>query len=283
MRECLQTYAGFYRAPRDIDETIALVGLQEKSDTLGAQLCGRQRRPLDVALAQIGDPDLTFLDEPTTGFDPSSRRAAWQVVAGLRSLGKTTLLTTHDMDDAEYLADRIAVIANGHIIAGGAPRTLGGREHMTTAISFTHPGGVATRDLPPGVRPLAEPRADGSIVLHTESPLVHLPDARRLGPAPGIRPARPGRPPTLPRRRLPVPDRLEHRKGHPMIISRLYRRLHARPSTQPQKRTASTTTQQGGAKGTATMALHLFGTTCARSSATAKHGSSPSPCPCSSW
>ena len=167
-------YAGFYRAPRDIDETIALVGLQEKSDTLGAQLSGRQRRRLDVALALIGDPDLIFLDEPTTGFDPSARRAAWQVIAGLRSLGKTILLTTHYMDDAEYLADRIAVIANGHIIARGTPRTLGGREHMTTAISFTHPDGVATRDLPPGIRPLAEPRADGSIVLRTESPLVHL-------------------------------------------------------------------------------------------------------------
>jgi len=167
-------YAGFYRAPRDIDETIALVGLQEKSDTLGAQLSGRQRRRLDVALAQIGDPNLIFLDEPTTGFDPSARRAAWQVIAGLRSLGKTILLTTRYMDDAEYLADRIAVIANGHIIARGTPRTLGGREHMTTAISFTHPDGVATRDLPPGIRPLAEPRADGSIVLRTESPLVHL-------------------------------------------------------------------------------------------------------------
>jgi ABC-2 type transport system ATP-binding protein len=174
VRECLQMYAGFYRAPRDIDETIALVGLQEKADTLGTQLSGGQRRRLDVALALIGDPDLIFLDEPTTGFDPSARRAAWEVIAGLRSLGKTILLTTHYMDEAEYLADRIAVIANGHIVARGTPRTLGGREHMTTAISFTQPDGVATRDLPPGIRPLAEPRADGSIVLHTESPLVHL-------------------------------------------------------------------------------------------------------------
>jgi ABC-2 type transport system ATP-binding protein len=174
VRECLQLYAGFYRAPRDIDATIALVGLDGKTDTLGAQLSGGQRRRLDVALALIGDPELIFLDEPTTGFDPSARRAAWEVIAGLRGLGKTIFLTTHYMDEAEYLADRIAVIAAGHIVAEGTPRTLGGREHMATAISFTLPAGVATRDLPPGVRPLAALTPDGSIVVHSESPLVHL-------------------------------------------------------------------------------------------------------------
>jgi ABC-2 type transport system ATP-binding protein len=174
VRECLQLYAGFYRAPRDIDETIALVGLEGKTDTLGAQLSGGQRRRLDVALALIGDPELIFLDEPTTGFDPSARRAAWEVIAGLRGLGKTIFLTTHYMDEAEYLADRIAVIAAGHIVAEGAPRTLGGREHMATAIRFILPAGLATRDLPPGLRPLAASTPDGSIVVHSESPLVHL-------------------------------------------------------------------------------------------------------------
>jgi ABC-2 type transport system ATP-binding protein len=174
VRECLAMYAGFYRAPRDIDETIALAGLTEKAGALGTRLSGGQRRRLDFALALIGDPELIFLDEPTTGFDPSARRAAREVVAGLRQLGKTVFLTTHDMDEAEYLADRIAVLSAGHIVAEGTPQTLGGRDHMTTAISFTLPDGLAARDLPDGLRPLAEPGADGSTVLRSESPLVHL-------------------------------------------------------------------------------------------------------------
>ena len=174
VRECLALYAGFYRAPRDIDETIALVGLTEKSGALGTRLSGGQRRRLDFALALIGDPELIFLDEPTTGFDPSARRAAWEVVGGLRQLGKTVFLTTHYMDEAEYLADRIAVLSAGRIVAAGTPRTLGGRDHMTTAISFTLPAGLQPRDLPDSLRPLAEPGPEGSTVLHTESPLVHL-------------------------------------------------------------------------------------------------------------
>src|SRR5260370_40635493 len=104
-------YARFYRAPRDIDETISLVGLTEKSGALGTRLSGGQRRRLDFALALIGDPELIFLDEPTTGFAPSARRAASEVVAGLRQLGKTIFLTTHYMDQAEYLPDRIAVLS----------------------------------------------------------------------------------------------------------------------------------------------------------------------------
>src|SRR5439155_8133548 len=107
VRECLELFAGYYGAPRDIAETIGLVGLGEKADTLGELLSGGQRRRLDVALGLIGDPELIFLDEPTTGFDPSARRAAWAVIAGLRALGKTVFLTTHYMDEAEHLADRI--------------------------------------------------------------------------------------------------------------------------------------------------------------------------------
>ena len=174
VRECLAMYAGYYRKPRDIDETIALVGLTAKAGTLATRLSGGQRRRLDFALALIGDPELIFLDEPTTGFDPSARRAAWEVVAGLRKLGKTIFLTTHYMDEAEYLADRITVLSAGHIVAEGTPRTLGGRDHMTTAISFTLPDGLATRDLPAGLRPLAEAGAAGLTVLHSEGPLVHL-------------------------------------------------------------------------------------------------------------
>jgi ABC-2 type transport system ATP-binding protein len=102
-------------APGDIDETLALVGLTEKTGALGTRLSGGQRRRLDFALALIGDPELIFLDEPTTGFDPSARRAAWEVAAGLRRLGKTVFLTTHDMNEAEYLADRITVLSAGRI------------------------------------------------------------------------------------------------------------------------------------------------------------------------
>ena len=174
VRECLAMYAGFYRAPRDIDETIALVGLTAKAGALGTRLSGGQRRRLDFALALIGDPELIFLDEPTTGFDPSARRAAWEVIAGLRKLGKTVFLTTHYMDEAEYLADRIAVLSAGRIVAEGTPRTLGGRDHMTTVISFTLPGGLVPRDLPAGLSPLAEPGPAGLTVLRSESPLVHL-------------------------------------------------------------------------------------------------------------
>ena len=174
VRECLAMYAGYYRTPRDIDQTIALVGLTAKAGTLGTRLSGGQRRRLDFALALIGDPELIFLDEPTTGFDPSARRAAWEVVAGLRKLGKTIFLTTHYMDEAEYLADRIMVLSAGHIVAEGTPRTLGGRDHMSTAISFTLPGGLAPRDLPAGLSPLAVPGAAGLTIMHTESPLVHL-------------------------------------------------------------------------------------------------------------
>ena len=174
VRECLAMYAGFYRAPRDIDETIALVGLTAKAGALGTRLSGGQRRRLDFALALIGDPELIFLDEPTTGFDPSARRAAWEVIAGLRTLGKTVFLTTHYMDEAEYLADRIAVLSAGRIVAEGTPRTLGGRDRMNTSISFTLPDGLVPRDLPAGLSPLAEPGPAGLTVVHTESPLVHL-------------------------------------------------------------------------------------------------------------
>ena len=174
VRECLAMYAGLYRAPRDIGEILALVGLTEKAGALGTRLSGGQRRRLDFALALIGDPELIFLDEPTTGFDPSARRAAWEVIAGLRHLGKTIFLTTHYLDEAGYLADRIAVLSAGRIVAEGTPQTLGGRDHMTTAISFTLPDHLQARDLPPGLSPLTEPGPGGSTILHSQNPLAHL-------------------------------------------------------------------------------------------------------------
>ncbi|HEX5247534.1 MAG TPA: ABC transporter ATP-binding protein [Gaiellaceae bacterium] len=169
VRECLELYAGYYDAPRDIDETIALVGLREKSETLGEQLSGGQRRRLDVALGLIGDPELIFLDEPTTGFDPSARRAAWNVIDGLRALGKTVFLTTHYMDEAENLADRIAVIAGGRIVAEGTPRTLGGRERMAVRISFTLPSGIAIDELP-----LQASAQNGHVAVESERPLADV-------------------------------------------------------------------------------------------------------------
>jgi ABC-2 type transport system ATP-binding protein len=169
VRECLQLYAGYYQAPRDIDETIALVGLEAKAETLGEELSGGQRRRLDVALGLVGDPELIFLDEPTTGFDPSARRAAWGVIDGLRELGKTVFLTTHYMDEAENLADRIAIIAGGRIVAEGTPQTLGGRERMAARISFTLPPGVAEAELP-----LPASAHDGRVEIQSELPLADV-------------------------------------------------------------------------------------------------------------
>jgi ABC-2 type transport system ATP-binding protein len=136
VRESLALYAGYYRAPRPIDETIELVGLEAKADARASSLSGGQQRRLDVGLALIGDPELLFLDEPTTGFDPSARRHAWETIAGLRALGKTVFLTTHYMDEAQRLADRVAIIVRGEVVARGTPEDLGDRENRPTKISY---------------------------------------------------------------------------------------------------------------------------------------------------
>jgi ABC-2 type transport system ATP-binding protein len=122
--EHLELFAGYYSAPRDVDEVIGVVGLTEKRDARVRTLSGGQKRRLDLGLALIGDPELLFLDEPTTGFDPAARRAAWDVIRSLRSLGKTILLTTHYLDEAEQLSDRVAVLAEGRIVALGRPSEL---------------------------------------------------------------------------------------------------------------------------------------------------------------
>jgi ABC-2 type transport system ATP-binding protein len=124
--EMLRLFAGYYRRPRPVDEVVELVGLQEKRDDRVRRLSGGQRRRLDLGLALIGDPELIFLDEPTTGFDPAARRRAWDTIRGLRGLGKTILLTTHYLDEAEQLADRVAVLAHGRIVASGTPAELTG-------------------------------------------------------------------------------------------------------------------------------------------------------------
>ncbi len=123
VREAVAHFAGFYPHPRDVDEVIELVGLEGKEDALARTLSGGQRRRLDLALALIGDPELIFLDEPTTGFDPAARRTAWETIRSLKDLGKTVLLTTHYLDEAQELADRVAIIKGGRILAEGPPRS----------------------------------------------------------------------------------------------------------------------------------------------------------------
>ena len=131
VREMLNVFAGYYRKPRPVDEVVELVGLQEKRENRVRLLSGGQRRRLDLGLALVGDPELIFLDEPTTGFDPGARRRAWETIRGLRSLGKTILLTTHYLDEAEQLADRVAVLRQGEIVASGAPAELTGSVQQT--------------------------------------------------------------------------------------------------------------------------------------------------------
>jgi ABC-2 type transport system ATP-binding protein len=127
VREAVEHFGAAYPRPRDAEETIALVGLQGKEDTRAGQLSGGQQRRLDLALALVGDPELIFLDEPTTGFDPAARRAAWDVIRSLRGLGKTILLTTHYLDEAQELSDRVAIVKDGLIVAEGPPSELSAR------------------------------------------------------------------------------------------------------------------------------------------------------------
>ncbi len=140
VRESLDLYAGYFRAPRPTEDVIALIGLEGKADERTSRLSGGQQRRLDVGMALVGDPELLFLDEPTTGFDPSARRQAWDVIAGLRDLGKTVFLTTHYMDEAQRLADRVTIIAAGEIVARGTPEDLGERQSGETTIRFRRDG-----------------------------------------------------------------------------------------------------------------------------------------------
>ena len=137
--ETHRMFAGYYEHPRDVDEVIQLVGLAEKRDARIKTLSGGQKRRLDLGVALVGDPDLIFLDEPTTGFDPAARRAAWEMIRSLRSLGKTILLTTHYLDEAEQLADRVAVLREGRIIGEGTPAELTGGT-QETEIRYRHDG-----------------------------------------------------------------------------------------------------------------------------------------------
>jgi len=167
--ETVQMYASYYPRPRSPDEVVDLVGLTAKRDSRVTKLSGGQARRLDMAVALAGDPDLLFLDEPTTGFDPSARREAWEVVKSLASLGKTVLLTTHYMDEAQYLADRVAVIAAGQIVAEGSPATLGDRNVAGARIRYRLPGGVTPPDGFAG-----PPDSDGFLVVTSTDPVRDL-------------------------------------------------------------------------------------------------------------
>jgi ABC-2 type transport system ATP-binding protein len=169
--ELARMIAGTYEAPRPVDEVIELVGLKDKSRTRAGRLSGGQQRRLDVALALVGDPDLLFLDEPTTGFDPDARLEAWAMVRNLRTLGKTVLLTTHYMDEAQQLADRVAVIAYGRIIAQGTPDTLGNRGSAASRIRFRRP---TSATLPEEFAARAVASAPGTIMLQAEDPVPLL-------------------------------------------------------------------------------------------------------------
>jgi ABC-2 type transport system ATP-binding protein len=164
--ETIDFYRAAYPSPRPLGEIIELVGLREKRDSRVNKLSGGQQRRLDVAVALAGDPRLLFLDEPTTGFDPSARRNAWQVVKNLAALGKTVFLTTHYMDEAQYLAAEVAIISGGLIVAHGPPSSLAGRDTAATRIRFRVPAGAT---LPEHLHP-ASPPPDGNVEVSTQDP-----------------------------------------------------------------------------------------------------------------
>ncbi len=169
VRETIARNAGYYPAPRDVDEVIALADLDGQERKKVRTLSGGQKRRLDLALGLIGDPELLFLDEPTTGFDPSARREAWQIVRDLRDSGTTIMLTTHYMDEAQALADRVAVIVGGQIVAEGTPSSIGGRDTAQTSIRFALPDGCDVADLPADAV-----RSDGLVAIDTAEPTETL-------------------------------------------------------------------------------------------------------------
>jgi len=147
VREAISLFACFYEKPRPVEETIELVGLGDKRDARVGTLSGGQKRRADVAIGIVGDPDLIFLDEPTTGFDPTARRDAWNMIEGLKALGKTVFLTTHYMDEAQHLADRVAILRDGKIVAQGRTEELGESLGRRTVIGFALNGGLGVEDV----------------------------------------------------------------------------------------------------------------------------------------
>jgi ABC-2 type transport system ATP-binding protein len=173
VREAVSLFAALYPAPRPVDETIELTGLAEKREARIGSLSGGQKRRVDVAIGIIGDPDLIFLDEPTTGFDPTARRDAWNMIEGLKELGKTVFLTTHYMDEAEHLADRVAILREGRIVAQGPMKELSASLGRRTVIGFRLNGGLSAEDVRSCVS--ATPQVAGDeISIETERPQADL-------------------------------------------------------------------------------------------------------------
>jgi ABC-2 type transport system ATP-binding protein len=176
VEEAIELYRGYYPHPRPVDEIVGVVGLGSKRAERVNRLSGGQQRRLDVAIGLAGDPELLFLDEPTTGFDPSARRNAWEMVKNLASLGKTVFLTTHYMDEAQHLADRVAIIVAGRIVAEGPPSTLAGRRPAATKVSFSLPPGAP--GLPARLEHAVHP--SGSVFeLQTHDPMRDLHELTR--------------------------------------------------------------------------------------------------------
>jgi ABC-2 type transport system ATP-binding protein len=169
VREMVSLYAGFYARPRGVAETIEQVGLTAKCRARARTLSGGQMRRLDLALALIGGPDLLFLDEPTTGFDPNARRDAWDMIAGLRQSGTTVLLTSHYLDEVQHLADRVGVMSHGHLVEESTPDALGGRDVAGTVISFRLPDRLLGSEPPAGPWDQPVDRA-GEFTMHTDEP-----------------------------------------------------------------------------------------------------------------
>jgi len=171
VKETLEMYAGFYEDSMATSEILSLTGLTDAARTRNQLLSGGQQRRLDVALALIGKPDLLFLDEPTTGFDPAARRAAWEIILHLKHLGKTIFLTSHYLDEIEFLADRIVVINDGSIVAEGTPATLGGRDSFPTRISFRMSGNPDLSTLRAALSTSITVERNGSVTLYSQEPL----------------------------------------------------------------------------------------------------------------
>ncbi|MCA1832017.1 MAG: ABC transporter ATP-binding protein [Actinomycetota bacterium] len=178
--EVIELFRGYYPNPLPLDEIVSLVGLEEKRHERVLRLSGGQQRRLDVAIGLAGNPELLFLDEPTTGFDPSARHVAWNMIRGLQSLGKTVFLTTHYMDEAQALADRVAIIVDGAIVAEGPPGTLGGRADAATRIRFHLPPGSSR----PPIQLTAQ--TDGSVDIVTPDPTQTLYDLTSWALANGV-------------------------------------------------------------------------------------------------